>query len=155
GLDKLPLGRVVNDARIEDHHAIIPTGELATKALTGDDARIYDLVVRRFLAVFHPDALWEDTEIITEAARERFRTRGKRRGEAGWRAAYDEVPEDIPDGQQAEDGVEESAQLLPRVADGERGICQEARAVERQTKPPARYSEASLLSAMESAGKLI
>jgi DNA topoisomerase-3 len=67
GLASLPLERVVDDARVDDHHAIIPTGELASKALSGDDARIYDLVVRRFLAVFHPDARWEDTEIVTEA----------------------------------------------------------------------------------------
>ncbi len=156
GLDKLPLSRVINNDRIEDHHAIIPTGELATKPLTGDDARIYDLVVRRFLAVFHPDAVWEDTEIVTEAGNERFRTKGRRLVEAGWRAAYDEVPSDAPDGEQAEAAeAEENDQLLPRVEDGERGLCEEAVAQERQTKPPAHYSEASLLSAMESAGKLM
>jgi DNA topoisomerase-3 len=156
GLDKLPLGRVVNDARVEDHHAIIPTGELANKALTGDDARIYDLVVRRFLAVFHPDARWEDTEIITEAGSERFRTEGRRLVEAGWRAAYDEVPTGAPDGEPAEGAeAEENDQQLPRVADDERGLCEEAVAQEERTKPPARYSDASLLSAMESAGKAV
>ena len=67
GLDVLPLARVVNDAKVDDHHAIVPTGELPTKELTGDDARVFDLVVRRFLAVFHPEAKFEDTEIVTEA----------------------------------------------------------------------------------------
>jgi DNA topoisomerase-3 len=156
GLDALPLGRVVDDARVDDHHALIPTGELASKALTGDDARVYDLVVRRFLAVFHPDARWEDTEIVTEAGGERFRTRGHRLVEAGWRAVYDEVPTDAPDGEEAERAeAEESDQLLPRVEDDERGRCEDAVAQEKQTRPPARYSEASLLSAMESAGKSI
>jgi DNA topoisomerase-3 len=151
GLAKLPLARVVDDKRVDDHHAIIPTGEIATRALSGDDARVYDLVVRRFLAVFHPDARWEDTEIVTEAGGERFRTRGRRLVEAGWRAAYDEVPAETPDGEPAE----EENQLLPRVEAEERGRCEEAVAQENQTKPPPRYSEASLLSAMESAGKSI
>src|SRR6476660_2082525 len=71
GLDVLPLARVVADAKVDDHHAIIPTGELPTKELSGDDARIYELVVRRFLAVFHPEAKFEDTEIITVAAEHR------------------------------------------------------------------------------------
>ena len=69
GLDVLPLARVVNDARVDDHHAIIPTGEIPTKELEGDDARVFDLVVRRFLAVFHPEAKFEDTEIITVGGR--------------------------------------------------------------------------------------
>jgi DNA topoisomerase-3 len=162
GLAALPLGRVVDDAKVDDHHAIVPTGELATKALSGDDARVYDLVVRRFLAVFHPDARWEDTEIVTEAGGERFRTRGRRLVEPGWRAAYEEVARDEPGGEAAE-GAEgaESAEaeaddrLLPRVEQGERGVCEEAVAEERQTRPPPRYSEAALLSAMESAGRSI
>jgi DNA topoisomerase-3 len=93
GLDVLPLGRVVNDARVDDHHAIIPTGELPRKPLTGDDARIFDLVSRRFLAVFHPEARWEHTEIVTLAGGERFRTRGRRLVQAGWRGAYEAEPE--------------------------------------------------------------
>ena len=67
-LDVLPLGRVVNDGKIDDHHAIIPTGELPRKELSGDDARVFDLVVRRYLAVFHPEAVFEDTEVVTGPA---------------------------------------------------------------------------------------
>jgi DNA topoisomerase-3 len=156
GLDALPLARVVDDARVDDHHAIIPTGELASKELTGDDARVYDLVVRRFLAVFHPDASWEDTEIVTEAGGEHFRTRGRRLVEAGWRAAYDDVPADAPDDGGTEGAEPEATdQRLPRVEEDERGRCEAAVAEERQTRPPARYSEASLLAAMESAGRSI
>ena len=93
GLDVLPLARVVNDGKVDDHHAIIPTGELPRGELSNDDRRIYDLVVRRFLAVFHPDARFEDTEVVTEAAELKFRAKGKRLLEAGWRApAFGDQP---------------------------------------------------------------
>src|SRR5689334_21509698 len=153
GLDVLPLARVVDDSKVDDHHAIIPTGELPTKELTGDDARVFDLVVRRFLAVFHPEAKFEDTEIITLAAEHRFRTRGRRLIEAGWRGAAfgEEAAAEEP--QQGDD--DEPRQVLPKVDDGERGTCEQAEVLEKQTKPPARYSEASLLRDMETAGKQI
>ena len=153
GLDVLPLARVVDDAKVDDHHAIIPTGELPTKDLTGDDAHVFDLVVRRFLAVFHPEAMFEDTEIITACAEHRFRTRGRRLVEAGWRgAAFGEeaAAEEPPQGDD-----DEPRQVLPKVDDGERGTCEKAEVLEKQTKPPARYSEASLLRDMETAGKQI
>jgi DNA topoisomerase-3 len=152
GLDVLPLARVVADAKVDDHHAIIPTGELPTKELTGDDARVYELVVRRFLAVFHPEARFEDTEIITVAAEHRFRTRGRRLIEAGWRGAAfgEEAAAEEPQGDE-----DEPRQVLPKVDEGERGTCETAEVLEKQTKPPARYSEASLLRDMETAGKQI
>jgi len=152
GLDVLPLARVVADAKVDDHHAIIPTGELPTKELSGDDARIYELVVRRFLAVFHPEAKFEDTEIVTIAAEHRFRTRGRRLIEAGWRGAAfgEEAAAEEPQGDE-----DEPRQVLPKVDDGERGTCEQAEVLEKQTKPPPRYSEASLLRDMETAGKQI
>jgi DNA topoisomerase III len=153
GLDVLPLARVVDDSKVDDHHAIIPTGELPTKELTGDDARVFDLVVRRFLAVFHPEARFEDTEIITVAADHRFRTRGRRLIEAGWRGAAFGEEAEAEEPQHGDD--EEPRQLLPRVDDGEQGTCEHAEVLEKQTKPPARYSEASLLRDMETAGKQI
>ncbi len=152
GLDVLPLARVVADAKVDDHHAIIPTGELPTKELSGDDARVYELVVRRFLAVFHPEAKFEDTEIITVAAEHRFRTRGRRLIEAGWRGAAfgEEAAAEEPQGDE-----DEPRQVLPKVDQGEGGTCEQAEVLEKQTKPPARYSEASLLRDMETAGKQI
>ena len=85
-LDQLPLGRVVNDAKVDDHHAIIPTEiDHDVDAFTPDERRIFDLVARRFLAVFHPPARYERTTIVTEVEGERFRTRGKVTLEAGWR----------------------------------------------------------------------
>ncbi|HXD69328.1 MAG TPA: DNA topoisomerase 3 [Gaiellales bacterium] len=152
GLDVLPLARVVADAKVDDHHAIIPTGELPTKELSNDDARIYELVVRRFLAVFHPEAKFEDTEIVTVAADHRFRTRGRRLIEAGWRGAAfgEEAAAEEPQGDE-----DEPRQVLPKVDEGERGTCEQAEVLEKQTKPPPRYSEASLLRDMETAGRQI
>ena len=77
-LDLLPLGRVVDDAKVGDHHAIIPTNsEHALEKMNADDRRVYDLVTRRFLAVFHPDAEFENTRVETTVASHIFRTRGK------------------------------------------------------------------------------
>src|SRR5213593_57163 len=89
GLDRLPLQRVVNDARVSDHHAIIPTDvEHDVSAFSPDERRIFDLVARRFLAVFHPPARYARTTVITVVEDERFRTRGKVTLEAGWRGVY-------------------------------------------------------------------
>src|SRR4029077_20454559 len=99
GLDVLPLGRVVNDAKVTDHHAIIPTkSEHDLDRMGSDDKRIYDMVARRFLAVFHPEAVFENTRVestVPAGEDERdggyvFRTRGKLLLVAGWRGVYDE-----------------------------------------------------------------
>ncbi len=152
-LDVLPLARVVNNGKVDDHHAIIPTGELPRGELSGDDGRIYDLVARRFLAVFHPDARFEDTDVVTEAGDQSFRTKGKRLLEAGWRApAFGDEASAPP--AKREDG-EAPEQALPRIDEGETGSCAEATVLEKQTKPPGRYTESSLLGAMETAGRTI
>ena len=89
GLDTLPLGRVVNDARVTDHHAIIPTeGDHDLSGLSRDERRIYDMVARRFLAVFHPAAKFERTRIETTVKEHVFRTSGRVLLEAGWRSVY-------------------------------------------------------------------
>src|ERR671924_210431 len=89
GLQQLPLGRVVNDARVDDHHAIIPTDvEHDVARFSPDERRVFDLVARRFLAVFHPAARYQRTTVITLVEEERFRTRGKVTLEAGWRGVY-------------------------------------------------------------------
>ncbi len=103
-LNELPLGRVVNDAKVTDHHAIIPTNAPHDASLTEDERRIYDMAARRFLAAFHPEAVFENTTVVTEVAGERFRSRGKVLIEAGWRAAYEKLPssDERPSGQAAE-----------------------------------------------------
>jgi DNA topoisomerase III len=152
GLALLPTARAVNDAKVGDHHAIIPTDETHTlSGLSSDERRIYDMVARRFLAIFHPASESEQTVVWTAIGEERFRSRGKVLVVAGWRAAYGE--EALP----ADEGkVEEDAeQRLPKLEEGQAVTCAEAEALAKQTKPPARYNESSLLRAMETAGKLV
>jgi DNA topoisomerase-3 len=152
GLDQLPLQRVVNDAKVDDHHAIIPTDiEHDVTAFTPDERRVFDLVARRFLAVFHPPARYARTTVITLVEEERFRTRGKVTLEAGWRAVYGLEPDQE---RQSEDEEREGGEI-PALQQGQTVRCIAAEIEDKMTKPPPRYSEATLLSAMETAGKLI
>jgi DNA topoisomerase III len=154
GLEQLPLGRVVNDARVDDHHAIIPTDvEHDVSEFTPDERRVFDLVARRFLAVFHPPARYARTTIVTLVEEERFRTRGKVTLEAGWRAVYGvqaEADRPAQDEESEGEGIE-----LPKVEKGQTVRCIAAESEAKETKPPPRYTEATLLSAMETAGKLV
>ncbi len=153
GLDVLPLGRVINDAKVTDHHAIIPTNsEHKLDKLSDDDRRIYDMVVRRFLAVFHPDAVFENTRLDTTVAEHVFRTTGRVLVEAGWRGVYGEGG---LDDQRADDDDEGASQQLPKLAQGEDVATLSVESAEKVTKPPRRYTDASLLAAMETAGKLV
>jgi DNA topoisomerase III len=156
GLQQLPLGRVVNDSKVSDHHAIIPTDvEHELDRFSPDERRIFDLVARRFLAVFHPPARYARTTIVTLVEEERFRSRGKITLEAGWRGVYGlESDEDRKARQQEEDSENESAELPP-LEQPQRVTCATAEVEAKETKPPPRYTEATLLSAMETAGKLI
>jgi DNA topoisomerase III len=156
GLDVLPLGRVVNDKKVTDHHAIVPTrSEHKLDKMNQDDRRVYDLVTRRFLAVFHPDAEWENTRVETTVEGHVFRTRGRVLLVPGWRGAYGETAEG--DGRPARDSDEDEGgvQQLPRLEQGERVETREIESLQKETQPPRRYSDASLLGAMETAGKLV
>jgi DNA topoisomerase-3 len=160
GLDVLPLGRVVNDAKVTDHHAIIPTraeGGHPVDKMNDDDRRIYDLVVRRFLAIFHPDAVFENTRVETTVpaadgdGAHVFRTRGKVMLVPGWRGVYGE----LPDADRSDDDDEREQQQLPKLEQGEPAEVRKIGSEEKVTKPPRRFSEGSLLAAMETAGKLV
>jgi DNA topoisomerase III len=153
GLDVLPLGRVVNDEKVEDHHAIIPTNsEHRLDRIDGDERKVYDLVARRFLAVFHPEAVFENTRVETTVGEHVFRTRGKVLLVPGWRGVYGDQPEG--EGRPGEDD-EGREQQLPRLEQGERVRTRDVRSEAKETKPPRRYSEGSLLAAMETAGRLV
>jgi DNA topoisomerase-3 len=153
GLDVLPLARVVADDRVGDHHAIIPTNSTHNlDKLSDDDRRVYDLVARRFLAVFHPEAVFENTKVETTVAGYVFRTRGKVLLVPGWRGVYGEL---AGGGETAEDDDEGRDQQLPKLVQGEDVETRDVSAAEKETKPPRRYSDASLLAAMETAGKLV
>jgi DNA topoisomerase-3 len=165
-LDVLPLARVVNDEKVTDHHAIIPTrSEHNLEKMGSDDRRIYDMAVRRFLAVFHPEAVFENTRVETTVAADAgegaaeyvFRTRGKLLIVPGWRGVYDEVAADAKGADAKADGDEDEAtdQQLPRLIEHEQVQTRAIESLRKETKPPRRYSDASLLGAMETAGKLV
>ena len=148
-LDSLPLGRVVNDAKVTDHHAIIPTrSEHNLSKMGQDELKVYDLVTKRFLAIFHPEAVFERTRVETTVRENIFRTSGRRLVEAGWRSVYGELAE-------ADRGDDDSGgdQLLPRLEQGEGVQTREVEFMRKETQPPRRFSDASLLGAMETAGK--
>ena len=157
GLDLLPLARVIDDSKVTDHHAIIPTrAEHPVEKMGADDRRVYDLVVRRFLAAFHPEAVLENTRVETTVAEHVFRTRGRVLLVPGWRGVYLAAAEDAePGGESATDEDEVDDQALPRLDQGEPSVTLEIESLAKETKPPRRYTDASLLGAMETAGKLV
>jgi DNA topoisomerase III len=140
-----PTKRVFNSAKVSDHFAIIPTQQIPAK-LDEIEMKVYAAIVRRFIAVFYPEAVYEVTNRITRVGAHAFRTDGKILKEAGWLAVYGK--------EAAEEGGEEGKLLVP-VLDGEKVKTVAILAEGLQTKPPARMTEATLLSAMEGAGKLI
>ncbi len=137
-----PNKRIFNNAKISDHFAIIPTPQ-PPKNLTDAEQKLYDMVTRRFLAVFYPAAEFLVTTRITRVESEPFKSEGKVMVNAGWLAVY---------GKEAQ--TEDAPGLVP-VAAGERVHTSEVRVEACQTKPPPRFTEATLLSAMEGAGKLV
>src|SRR3954466_14366104 len=150
-LEKLPLQRVVNDKKVEDHHALIPTrSEHDLSRMGQDELKVYDLVAKRFLAIFHPDAVFERTRVETTVEEHIFRTSGRRLVEAGWKSVYGEEAQ----GDKAEDDSG-GDQLLPKLEQGERVETRSVESLRKETQPPRRFTEASLLAAMETAGKEI
>lgn len=134
--------RIFNNAKVSDHHAIIPTGGDTAK-LDEFEMKLYDMVARRFIAVFFPSAQFEVVKRITTIEDESFKTDGKILREPGWLEVY---------GKSAAGADEDS--LVP-VKEGEPAAAQAIEIKELLTKPPARFNEGTLLSAMESAGKLV
>src|ERR687890_874174 len=153
-------GRHVDDKKVTDHHAVIPTKQkINANALTPDEKRIYDLVARRFLAAFYPDAEIERTTVVTEAEGERFITRGTVVLKAGWREVE---PPGRGGAKSAEEGAkkageedEEESAELPALKAKDPAEVLNAEAQAKQTKAPPRYSESALLGAMETAGKKV
>jgi DNA topoisomerase-3 len=146
-LPKLPTNkRIVDDAKVTDHHAIVPTGKKLSGELPPDEAKVYDLVARRFIAVLFPAARFENTTVVTEVKGEAFLSKGRVVLEAGWRALY---PEGVGGKKEKEPPV------LPPVSVGQQWRVAKVGVKEGETKPPPRYSESALLGAMETAGKFV
>jgi len=146
----IKTGKVFNNAKVSDHHAIIPTGA-STSGLDEVEAKLFQMVAQRFVAVFYPPARFDVTTRITRVEGEPFKSEGKVLTDPGWQAVY---------GKQALAEGEEDAKTLVPVTSGSNGALEPARTDsvevrEAQTRPPARFNEATLLSAMEGAGKLV
>ncbi|MDB6153070.1 MAG: topoisomerase [Chthoniobacteraceae bacterium] len=139
-----PNKRIFNNAKVSDHFAIVPTGTVP-KNLSETEQKLFDMVARRFIAVFFPAAQFEITTRITTVENEKFKTDGKIIVDPGWLAVY---------GKQAE-GEGETDKAIVAVRPGEPARTEAIEVKQSETKPPARYNEATLLSAMEGAGKFI
>ncbi|RFC46208.1 MAG: DNA topoisomerase-3 [Verrucomicrobia bacterium] len=137
-----PNKRTFDNTKVSDHFAIIPTGELPGK-LDDVEYKLYQMVLQRFIAVFFPAAEFELTTRITRIAQDAFKTEGKIMLAAGWREVYG-----------GEVGSEKDKILVP-VGAAERALAERVETEAKVTKPPARYTEATILSAMEGAGKLV
>jgi DNA topoisomerase-3 len=138
-----PNKRIFNNAKVSDHFAIVPTGTAAS-GLDDKEQRIFDLVSKRFVAVFYPAAQFEVTTRITRVEGEAFKTDGRVITDPGWLAVY---------GREVEG--EDSEKSVVSVRPGEQAKTESLELRETQTKPPARFNEGTLLSAMEGAGKLV
>ena len=141
-----PNKRIFNNAKVSDHFAIIPTGA-APRHLSEPEQKIYDLVTKRFLAIFYPAAEYNITTRITRVAKEAFKTEGKVLVTPGWLAVY---------GKEAQqEGSEGENPNLPPLGKDERVWAKDVEVKGKATQPPPRFSEATLLTAMEGAGKLV
>lgn len=164
GLPQLPTPRrVFNNSKVSDHHAIIPTPKRPNVSrLSRDEQNIYDLVVRRFLAAFFPDAILEKTEVITLVGEETFVSKGKVIVERAWREVIG-LPDNAGSSSSRrsskktdDDADDDEAQgVLPPLQKDEDVSVDNLDLQQKQTKPPSRYNEASLLASMEGAGKTL
>jgi DNA topoisomerase III len=142
-------GRIFDDEKVTDHFAIVPTGVVPDRPLEGDDGRLFDLVVRRFLGAFHPPAVWSRVERVTMVDGEHFRSRARTLQEPGWRAVLGETEEDEGEG------------ALPPLVPGQDEADNVSVGPERfeiesdETKPPPRITEGRLLGLMENAGEQV
>ncbi len=144
--------RVFDAAKVTDHHAIIPTNVIP-QGLTDVERKVYDLIARRFIAVFYPDCKFSTTTVLGKVDEVEFKTTGKEILDEGWRAVYNKANEKEVEPEQNEKAADEE-HTLPTFVKGEQGE-HTPTLTEKQTTPPKHYTEASLLRAMETAGKLV
>ena len=146
-LEKLPYSpRMYNDAKVTDHHAIIPTGNYAALSRLNDrERRLFDLVARRLLSMHYPDYEYESARIETRVGEDTFLSTGTTPLKEGWKAVY----KDISPRKKSKDV------LLPALSEGDTRTVHSAKAVKSATKPPEHLTDATLLSAMENAGRTL
>ncbi len=152
--------RVFNDKKVTDHHAIIPTG--VEMNLQYNQQRVYDIIAKRFIAVFYDDCNVSNTAVIGKAADVAFKTTGKEILEKGWRVVFEKQDGKEPRGKmqetrpnpQSNKPTNQQTNILPTFVKGEKGAHKPS-FLEKETKPPKYYTEATLLRAMETAGKQV
>ena len=146
-LPKLPTtSRIVNDKKVTDHHAIIPTGsKKPLTGLTADEKNVYDRILRNFISVFFDAYVYDVTTVITRVEGETFQSKGKIDRKLGWKQVYSHEKE----------APATDEEPLPPLTQGEAVTTTEANVLHKKTQPPKPYTEATLLSAMEHAGRFV
>ena len=145
--------KVFDSSKVTDHHAIIPTGtDPSTVSITLDEKRVYDMVARRFIAVFYPDCKFSTTTVMGAVEKLEFKATGKQILDEGWRMVFGGKSESSENSENSDNADKE--QTLPAFEQGEHGP-HEPTLTEKQTTPPKPYTEATLLRAMETAGKTV
>ncbi|MBF0405969.1 MAG: DNA topoisomerase III [Candidatus Riflebacteria bacterium] len=143
--------RIFDKSKVQDHHAIIPTEQKVKSStiFSDDENKVYDLIVRRFISVFYPDMEYMATVLLLDCENEQFKATGRIITKAGWKAVYSNTvltPDEDDD---------EKVSTIPDLKKGEAITPEKSEILTKQTRPPAYYTEASLLQAMETAGRLI
>ena len=144
--------KVFNNNKVTDHHAIIPTGGAA--ALGGNEARVFDIIAKRFIAAFYPDCIVSNTTVTADVNGHTFRAKGRQILEPGWRVVFEKEAREPAAKEEGEGEEKEDNAILPIFEKGEQGP-HEPRLDQKMTSPPKDYTEATLLRAMETAGKQI
>lgn len=148
---KLPITkRIINGAKVTDHHAIIPTDRFTNVSRLGaDEQKIFNLILKRFIAVFYPHYIYTQTKVIVNVEGENLVAKGKVIDSLGWMQFY------ISNNTPKRKGKNEEEQTLPSIAKGDKVEVKDAKVLSKSTQPPRPYTEASLLSAMENAGRFV
>ncbi|MBQ3615435.1 MAG: DNA topoisomerase III, partial [Anaerotignum sp.] len=145
--------RIIDNSKVTDHHAIIPTdGKLRVDSLTEEEKKVFSLVAARFLAVFYPYYRYETTKVYAEAEQETFLSKGTVVLEEGWQAVEKAL---VPEAAAKKKKKDEEEQKLPVLTEGEQRKIEKAVVQKKKTKAPTPYTESSLLSAMENAGRFV
>ena len=145
--------RIFDDAKLTDHHAIIPTGKKAANlSLTADERRLYEMVAKRLAAVFYPNYEYDALRVVTSCGQDRFLSTGQTVTQEGWKAVY---AGEQASGARRVGKKKEDEQPLPDLHPGDERVCRDAKVTQDQTKPPKEYNDASILLDMEHAGRQI
>lgn len=148
--------RLVDNSKVTDHHAILPTEQFVDlNALSIEERRVYDLIVKRFLAVLSPSFDYDETSVKVDIGGELFTAKGRMVRSQGWRAVYEGFDSSEDEDDEDPNREKEKDQTLPELKKGDSLTITSVKTINGKTKPPARYTEATLLTAMEHPGKFV